>query len=185
MNEYLLPELDPAKITLFTIINQRDLARKYSWNWSRHANGFALAYPQNDTQIVEGFGFKVSTISEMERLLGVNSWGFYFCCFKRSLKSERSLGIGEENNDDFSIPGCEMLGWGFHSTRYAPYAEKEAKVMAYRCCKREAEKIIQRTSLSFVELMSEDLRRELEEASPGPELWSGPATPLSARRNMH
>jgi hypothetical protein len=172
MQRYSCPELDPNKITLFTIIDLWETQNKFPYEQEEHANGFALAYHENSCSLVKTFGFRVASIPEMEKFLGKHSSGYYFYCFKTKprpinvelLDSQRLLGDGSSAKSSDEAVLAEIIGWGFNECLHLPFAIEQAKYCAYRECRQEAEAMADKTGLPLVEFIHKSLRSRLESA---------------------
>jgi len=170
MKRYSCPELDPNKITLFTIIDLWEIQNKFPYEQDEHANGFALAYPENSCSLVKTFGFKVASIPEMEALLGRESGGYYFYCFKTKprpinaelLDSQRLLGDGSFTKPSDEAVLGEIIGWGWNPAMHYPLVVDQAKYFTYKECREEAEKTAKEMSLVLTEIMHPSLKRKLD-----------------------
>lgn len=183
--------------TLFAIMDQAAMhAKQYPFQLWQESAGFGLAWKEKEDSrlFTQAFGYKVATISEMEWDPEKDVGGYYFYCFKTPPFAQDTLMLKDETmkpSRDNSDPNKIMVGWGFHSSRYYPYAIREAMYCSYFNCRQEGKKIAKRLDKELVEIMHRDTRWELKhhcsdytdnKELPIPRLESGPFTPIFMRK---
>lgn len=185
---YILPErehLDDSKINLFGAMQRIPVRIAMI---SHMARFFGLFYKEREAEIWQIFGYRVASATEMEDCgQGEDVGGYHFYVFKSTPKIEGGrllLGDGSPETRQKS----DILGWGFHTSRFYVYALQEAMTRAYFACRMEAEAIRDRTGKDIVELLLEDTRWELKQGLRDyaflRELASGPFVPI-CMKSLH
>ena len=90
---------------------------------------------------------------------------------------------------DLEKKGTEFIGWGYHSSRYYPYAIEQAMYSTYKEALNEVKKIQAETNMPMAEIMHKELARDLETSDYTKwgidPLASEPQIPASTKRKTH
>jgi hypothetical protein len=133
---FLVPDnIDPEVPTLFAIVDGWRMASRQPWD----RYGFAEAWGAAFKNIQQIFGYKVASIGEMTDAPNHTTLedfgGYYYFCFKTLQHPTDKLLLTE--GSDIEAQKVERIGWGHHSSRYYPYAIKQAMWSAYDECLKE------------------------------------------------
>ena len=165
-----IPECKKNEVTIFNII-------KYYPQWAyfpgaqwEHSDGFGLVYPgDKGHQMLQAFSFEVLGIGAMKEWMGdADIGGYFFHVFKSHpvpiatglLEGKVTKLIGESDRD--SSNNRINIGFGHHSSRYQPYAHREALKYAYTECNGTACEIAMKKHLPLVEVLHDYLVRSLK-----------------------
>jgi hypothetical protein len=189
MNDrFLVPDnIDPNTPTLFAVVDIIAMNRRPLYDTYRFAEAWGVAF-KNMQQI---FGFRVASIPQMidapNQTTLKDFGGYYYYCFKTQTHPTDKLLLtdGRETEDGKIV----RIGWGYHGSRYYPYAFKQAMWSAYGECLKVTLEIERREHILHLEVMHPELRREWEFSDHKkyglPELTEEPYVPLEAKRTSH
>jgi hypothetical protein len=185
---FLVPDnINPEVPTLFAIVDVFAMENRKPWDRYRFAEAFGTAF-KNSQQI---FGYKVASIGEMTEAPNHTTLkdfgGYYYFCFKtlhhptdKPLLTD-GLDIAEQK--------VERIGWGFHSSRYYPYAIEQAMWSTYDECLKETKRIAERAGIPHAEIMHPEFLRCLEFSDykkyGASRLTEKPFVPLDAKRTTY
>lgn len=134
------------EVCVFSIVDLEDLEQRVLDTMTDHearAQGFGVAWAENNADFLQTFGYRVASIREMEKLDVINeknNQGFYFICYKSPLHSISRKFI-PENTLEYR---AELLGWRKHNSIYLPNACREAMVATYKLAIQFGEETAQR-----------------------------------------
>ena len=169
-NRFVLPEnISKDKVCLFPIIDLNHLERRMGagiLDWAARPQGFGVSWDENAANFLQVFSYQVASPEDMQRIFKTKEndpGGYYYLCNKSVLYSRDRKFLPKGVLE----PTVEILGWGYHSSRYLPYAEAEAAAVICQIAEEFGHQLSQRVGREFEAVLPDQrdfsIREKVEE----------------------